>query len=100
MLGIWYEYAGVRRGRSVEGKSIRWNWDGIRPGEARWVLRMEIGALKGTGRRNIENKTLGRSGHTRQRGRTPQTRRTYAAQGADTPVQTRRLCLRSKCCFC
>ena len=58
VLGIWYEYAGVRRGRSGKGKGIRWNWDGIRLREARWVLRTEIGALGGTGWRKIENRTL------------------------------------------
>ena len=57
MLGIWYEYAGVRRGRSGEGKGIRWNWDGIRLREARWVLRTEIGAWEAldTGKWKIEH---------------------------------------------
>jgi len=62
MLGIWYEYAGVRQGRGGESKDIRWNWDGIRLGEARWVLRTELGALGGTGLRKMENRTHGRSG--------------------------------------
>jgi len=43
VLGIWYEYAGVCWKRSGEGKGIRWNWDGIRPAEVRWVLRTDIG---------------------------------------------------------
>ena len=45
MLEIWYESARVHHGRTRQDKGIRWNWDGIRLGEVRWVLRMEIELL-------------------------------------------------------
>jgi len=83
VLGIWYEYAGVRQERNGKGKGIRWNWDGKRPGEVCWVWRMEIGALGGTGRRKMHNRRLRPSGRTGRRGWTLWTMRTYGAQGAD-----------------
>jgi len=76
MLEVCYQYTGVHRRRSGEDKEIRWNWDGIRPGEACWVLRTAIGALGDTGPKKMENRMLGRSGHTGRRGRTQRIMRT------------------------
>jgi len=61
---------GSAKGESRGGKGNGCNWDRMRPEEARWVLRTEIGELGGTQHRRMDKGTLRKSGGTGRRGRT------------------------------